>query len=76
LQILSHSQSRDYSVYEKVKFLLTIDQQISAIHLFTPLKCGYNPYTCEWEEWSTNPLKQKAIGYYGMRSIIDTETSK
>lgn len=41
-----------------------------------PLKCGYNPYTCEWEEWSTNPLKQKAIGYYGMRSIIDTETSK
>lgn len=24
-----------------------------------PLKCGYNPYTCEWEEWSTNPLKQK-----------------
>lgn len=41
-----------------------------------PLKCGYNPYTCEWEEWSTNPLKQKAIDYYGMRSIIDTETSK
>lgn len=29
-----------------------------------PLKCGYNPYTCEWEEWSTNPLKQKAIEYY------------
>ena len=26
-----------------------------------PLKCGYNPYTCEWEEWSTNPLKQKVI---------------
>ena len=21
-------------------------------------KCGYNPYTAEWEEWSTNPLKQ------------------
>jgi SPASM domain peptide maturase of grasp-with-spasm system len=35
-----------------------------------PLKCGYNPYTCEWEEWSTNPLKQKAIDYYGMREII------
>lgn len=31
-----------------------------------PLKCGYNPYTAEWEEWSTNPLKQKAILYYGM----------
>lgn len=35
-----------------------------------PLKCGYNPYTCEWEEWSTNPLKQKAIDYYGMRHIL------
>ncbi|MFA6152468.1 MAG: grasp-with-spasm system SPASM domain peptide maturase [Chitinophagaceae bacterium] len=35
-----------------------------------PLKCGYNPYTCEWEEWSTNPLKQKAIEYYGMQELI------
>ncbi len=35
-----------------------------------PLKCGYNPYTCEWEEWSTNPLKQKAIDYYGMRHVL------
>lgn len=35
-----------------------------------PLKCGYNPYTAEWEEWSTNPLKQKAIDFYGMREII------
>lgn len=31
-----------------------------------PLKCGYNPYSGTWEEWSTNPLKQKAIAYYGM----------
>ncbi|MCJ7932769.1 MAG: grasp-with-spasm system SPASM domain peptide maturase [Chryseobacterium sp.] len=31
-----------------------------------PLKCGYNPYTGEWEEWSTNPLKQKAIEHYRM----------
>lgn len=29
-----------------------------------PLKCGYDPYTCEWEEWSTNPLKQLAIMHY------------
>lgn len=29
-----------------------------------PLKCGYNPETCEWEEWSTNPLKEKAIQHY------------
>jgi SPASM domain peptide maturase of grasp-with-spasm system len=35
-----------------------------------PLKCGYNPYTCEWEEWSTNPLKQKAIEHYGMRELV------
>lgn len=38
-----------------------------------PLKCGYNPYTCEWEEWSTNPLKQKAIDYYGMRDLVKDE---
>jgi len=36
-----------------------------------PLKCGYNPYTAEWEEWSTNPLKQKAIDFYGMRKLVE-----
>ena len=35
-----------------------------------PLKCGYNPYTCEWEEWSTNLLKGKAIEYYGMKDLV------
>lgn len=35
-----------------------------------PLKCGYNPYTGEWEEWSTNPLKEKAIKYYGMQDLV------
>jgi SPASM domain peptide maturase of grasp-with-spasm system len=30
-----------------------------------PLKCGYNPYTAEWEDWSMNPLKQKSIKHYG-----------
>lgn len=29
-----------------------------------PLKCGYDPYTCEWDEWSTNPLKKQAIKHY------------
>lgn len=24
-----------------------------------PLKCGYDPYTNVWEQWSANPLKQK-----------------
>lgn len=31
-----------------------------------PLKCGYDPYKCEWQEWTTNPLKQKAIEYYNI----------
>lgn len=35
-----------------------------------PLKCGYDPYTGEWKEWSTHPLKQKAIQYYGMEKYI------
>lgn len=35
-----------------------------------PLKCGYDPYTSEWEEWSNNALKQKAIDYYKMREIL------
>lgn len=35
-----------------------------------PLKCGYNPYIGEWQDWSTNPLKQKAIKYYGMEKMI------
>jgi len=35
-----------------------------------PLKCGYNPYTAEWEEWSKNPLKEKAIKYYGMQELV------
>jgi len=35
-----------------------------------PLKCGYDPYTGQWEEWSTNPLKQSAIDYYGMNELV------
>jgi SPASM domain peptide maturase of grasp-with-spasm system len=35
-----------------------------------PLKCGYNPYTNVWEEWSENPLKQKAIEYYGIEGTV------
>jgi SPASM domain peptide maturase of grasp-with-spasm system len=32
-----------------------------------PLKCGYDPYTCTWQDWSRHPLKQAAIDHYGMR---------
>jgi len=35
-----------------------------------PLKCGYDPYTGKWEDWSRNPIKQKAIKYYKMKSLI------
>lgn len=31
-----------------------------------PLKCGYDPYTCTWSDWSRHPTKQKAISYYQM----------
>ncbi|QSB25387.1 grasp-with-spasm system SPASM domain peptide maturase [Flavobacterium sp. CLA17] len=33
-----------------------------------PLKCGYDPYTNQWSEWSTNPLKQRGIEFYGKKS--------
>ena len=36
-----------------------------------PLKCGYNPYSGEWSDWSTNPLKQKAIEYYGLSKVVE-----
>jgi SPASM domain peptide maturase of grasp-with-spasm system len=35
-----------------------------------PLKCGYDPYAGKWEEWSTNPMKQEAIEYYGMQELV------
>lgn len=33
-----------------------------------PLKCGYDPQTCTWEEWADNPLKQKAILHYSLQT--------
>lgn len=35
-----------------------------------PLKCGYNPYTNTWDEWTENPLKQSAIAWYGLEDIV------
>lgn len=40
-----------------------------------PLKCGYNPYTNVWEEWSTNPLKQKAIKHHGLQELVIKENA-
>lgn len=42
----------------------------TGLDISKPLKCGYNPYTNHWEEWSKNPLKQGAIQYYGMQEPI------
>lgn len=42
----------------------------NGLDISKPLKCGYNPYIGEWEEWSTNPLKEKAIQFYGMQELI------
>lgn len=39
-----------------------------------PLKCGYNPYTNQWEEWSNNPLKKKSIEFYQMESMVLEES--
>lgn len=38
----------------------------SGLDISKPLKCGYDPYTGKWAEWSSNPLKQKAIKFYNM----------
>lgn len=35
-----------------------------------PLKCGYNPYTGEWEDWSTHPAKQAGRSFYGLDKIV------
>lgn len=31
-----------------------------------PLKCGYNPYTADWKEWTQKAMSFSAIQYYGM----------
>lgn len=36
-----------------------------------PLKCGYDPYSNTWEDWTQHPLKQAAIAWYGLGEIIN-----
>lgn len=38
-----------------------------------PLKCGYDPYTTEWQSWSTHPQKQAAINYYHLKTIAERD---
>jgi SPASM domain peptide maturase of grasp-with-spasm system len=42
----------------------------NSLDISKPLKCGYDPYSGEWQEWSKNSLKQKAIQYYELEDII------
>lgn len=35
-----------------------------------PLKCGYDPYSNTWKDWTENPLKHAAIAWYGLGEII------
>ncbi|ROI01881.1 grasp-with-spasm system SPASM domain peptide maturase [Chryseobacterium sp. G0240] len=44
-------------------------QSHDGLDLSKPLKCGYDPYSGIWEEWSRNPLKQHAILSYGLQKV-------
>jgi SPASM domain peptide maturase of grasp-with-spasm system len=35
-----------------------------------PLKCGYNPYTNKWENWTTNPLSKIGIEHYELQELV------
>ncbi|MBB6332842.1 SPASM domain peptide maturase of grasp-with-spasm system [Chryseobacterium sediminis] len=37
------------------------------LNISKPLKCGYNPYTGNWEDWTKNPLKQKIFNSLELR---------
>jgi SPASM domain peptide maturase of grasp-with-spasm system len=36
-----------------------------------PLKCGYNPDTCEWEDWTAINFKRRAIEFYSMHDVVN-----
>jgi len=38
-----------------------------------PLKCGYDPATNQWQEWSENPLKHKTISFYKLKDLFTTK---
>ena len=40
-------------------------------YLSKPLKCGYNPYTNKWSDWSKNPLKKEAISFYNLQAVTE-----
>ena len=34
-----------------------------------PLKCGYNPYSMEWNNWTIDSKKKEAIEFYNLKDI-------
>lgn len=42
----------DCRAYTEKKYIDSYGTDLSK-----PFKCGYSPYTTQWQEWSTNPLK-------------------
>ena len=41
-----------------------------------PLKCGYDPYSCKWEAWTSNPLKLKVFECYESHEVFHEFTIK
>lgn len=41
-----------------------------------PLKCGYDPYKGEWDDWTLLEKNTNAIGYYGLIEIINSQQTK
>lgn len=43
------------------------DENKAGLDISKPLKCGYNPYTGEWKDWTKNPLKKKIFNSLEIR---------
>lgn len=63
----------DYLYYFDDRSFVRINTEDPINEYSKPLKCGYDPYTGEWSEWSKNPLKKKAIEYYGMEEMLEED---
>lgn len=82
-EVLNHPQLKKYWFINKEQVSVCKDCEFRHVctdcraflddpqdDLSKPLKCGYNPYTNEWEDWTANPLKQNAIKYYGIDTLL------
>ncbi len=65
ISICKHCEYR-YICTDCRAFTEDVDFSKGNVNLSKPLKCGYDPYTGEWSDWATNPLKQKSIEFYDL----------